>query len=96
MSVPDVVIDVHGLTKRFGGRPVVRDLSMQVRRGTIYAQPLSAAAQWSLAAAGLWPRMPRAVRVSNLVQHHGGDKTQVAEHGLPVNTTLCEYCGAPQ
>ncbi len=36
MSVPDVVIDVHGLTKRFGGRPVVRDLSMQVRRGTIY------------------------------------------------------------
>ncbi len=36
MSVPDIVIDVHGLTKRFGGRPVVRDLSMQVRRGTIY------------------------------------------------------------
>jgi ABC-2 type transport system ATP-binding protein len=36
MSSPDVVIDVHGLTKRFDGRPVVRDLSMQVRRGTIY------------------------------------------------------------
>jgi ABC-2 type transport system ATP-binding protein len=36
MSNPDVVIDVHGLTKRFDGRPVVRDLSMQVRRGTIY------------------------------------------------------------
>jgi ABC-2 type transport system ATP-binding protein len=33
---PDIVIDVKGLTKRFGGRPVVRDLSMQVRRGTIY------------------------------------------------------------
>jgi ABC-2 type transport system ATP-binding protein len=32
----DIVIDVKGLTKRFGGRPVVRDLSMQVRRGTIY------------------------------------------------------------
>jgi ABC-2 type transport system ATP-binding protein len=27
---------VKGLTKRFGGRAVVRDLSMQVRRGTIY------------------------------------------------------------
>jgi ABC-2 type transport system ATP-binding protein len=35
-AIPDVVIDVKGLTKRFGGRPVVRDLSMQVRRGTIY------------------------------------------------------------
>ncbi len=33
---PDIAIDVHGLTKRFGGRPVVRDLSMQVKRGTIY------------------------------------------------------------
>lgn len=32
----DVVIDVHGLTKSFGGRPVVRDLSMQVKRGTIF------------------------------------------------------------
>ena len=37
MSVsPDIVIDVHGLTKRFNGRAVVRDLSMQVKRGTIY------------------------------------------------------------
>jgi ABC-2 type transport system ATP-binding protein len=32
----DVVIDVHGLTKTFDGRAVVRDLSMQVKRGTIY------------------------------------------------------------
>ena len=32
----DVVIDVHGLTKKFDGRRVVRDLSMQVKRGTIY------------------------------------------------------------
>jgi ABC-2 type transport system ATP-binding protein len=35
-ATPDIVIDVKGLTKRFGGRPVVRDLSMQVHRGTIY------------------------------------------------------------
>ena len=33
---PDIAIDVHGLTKAFGERVVVRDLSMQVRRGTIY------------------------------------------------------------
>lgn len=32
----DIVIDVHGLTKSFDGRVVVRDLSMQVKRGTIY------------------------------------------------------------
>jgi ABC-2 type transport system ATP-binding protein len=32
----DVVIDVRGLTKRFNGRAVVRDLSMQVKRGMIY------------------------------------------------------------
>ncbi len=32
----DIVIDVHGLTKRFDGRAVVRNLSMQVKRGTIY------------------------------------------------------------
>jgi ABC-2 type transport system ATP-binding protein len=32
----DIVIDVRGLTKRFDGRAVVRSLSMQVRRGTIY------------------------------------------------------------
>ena len=29
------VIDVRGLTKRFGGRTVVDDVSMQVRRGEI-------------------------------------------------------------
>ena len=33
---PDIAIDVQGLTKAFGDRVVVRDLSMQVRRGTIY------------------------------------------------------------
>jgi ABC-2 type transport system ATP-binding protein len=32
----DVVIDVEGLTKSFDGRTVVRDLSMQVKRGMIY------------------------------------------------------------
>src|SRR4029079_2179679 len=32
----DIVIDVHGLTKSFDGRVVVRDLSMQVKRGEIY------------------------------------------------------------
>ncbi len=32
----EIAIDVHGLTKRFDGRTVVRDLSMQVKRGTIY------------------------------------------------------------
>ena len=32
----DIAIDVHGLTKKFDGRAVVRDLSMQVKRGTIY------------------------------------------------------------
>ena len=36
MNGHDVVIDVHGLTKSFDGRVVVRDLSMQVKRGTIY------------------------------------------------------------
>ena len=35
-AAPDVVIDVRGLTKKFDGRAVVRDLSLQVRRGTIY------------------------------------------------------------
>jgi ABC-2 type transport system ATP-binding protein len=35
-ATPEIVIDVHGLTKSFGGRQVVRDLSMQVRRGTIF------------------------------------------------------------
>ena len=32
----DVVIDVRGLTKRFGQRVVVEDLSLTVRRGQIY------------------------------------------------------------
>ena len=31
-----IAIDVHGLTKSFGGREVVHDLSMQVKRGSIY------------------------------------------------------------
>jgi ABC-2 type transport system ATP-binding protein len=35
-ETPDIVIDVEGLSKSFGGREVVHDLSMQVRRGTIY------------------------------------------------------------
>ena len=33
---PDIAIDVEGLTKSFDGRKVVRNLSMQVKRGTIY------------------------------------------------------------
>jgi ABC-2 type transport system ATP-binding protein len=36
MNNAEIVIDVHGLTKKFGGRAVVRNLSMQVKRGTIY------------------------------------------------------------
>jgi len=32
----DIAIDVRGLTKSFGGREVVHDLSMQVKRGSIY------------------------------------------------------------
>jgi ABC-2 type transport system ATP-binding protein len=32
----DVAIDVQGLSKSFGGREAVHDLSMQVKRGTIY------------------------------------------------------------
>ncbi len=35
-AVPDTVIDVEGLSKSFGGREVVHNLSMQVKRGTIY------------------------------------------------------------
>ncbi len=35
-AAADIVIDVHGLTKSFGGRAVVRDLSMRVKRGTIF------------------------------------------------------------
>ena len=33
---PDVVIDVEGLSKSFNGRKVVRNLSLQVKRGTIF------------------------------------------------------------
>src|ERR1700693_3395568 len=36
IGAQDVVIDVHGLTKKFDGRAGVRHLSMQVKRGTIY------------------------------------------------------------
>ena len=36
MTDPAIAIDVRGLTKSFDGRVVVRDLSMQVRRGSIY------------------------------------------------------------
>jgi ABC-2 type transport system ATP-binding protein len=36
MTTPDIAIEVEGLTKSFGGRKVVRDLSMRVRRGEIY------------------------------------------------------------
>src|ERR1700690_2481025 len=36
IGAQDVVIDVHNLTKKFDGRAVVRYLSMQVKRGTIY------------------------------------------------------------
>ncbi|WGD31567.1 ABC transporter ATP-binding protein [Ancylobacter sp. WKF20] len=35
-STPDYAIEVEGLSKRFGDRVVVRDLSMRVRRGQIY------------------------------------------------------------
>jgi ABC-2 type transport system ATP-binding protein len=35
-TASDIAIDVHGLSKSFGNRTVVRDLSMQVKRGTIY------------------------------------------------------------
>jgi ABC-2 type transport system ATP-binding protein len=34
--VSDVAIDVHGLTKRFGDHTVVRNLSMKVKRGSIF------------------------------------------------------------
>ncbi len=36
MTAPEIAIDVEGLTKSFGGRTVVRNLSMRVKRGTIY------------------------------------------------------------
>jgi ABC-2 type transport system ATP-binding protein len=35
-STSSIAIDVKGLSKSFGGREVVHDLSMQVKRGTIY------------------------------------------------------------
>ena len=35
-AAPDIAIDVQGLTKTFGGRTVVRALSIQVKRGTIF------------------------------------------------------------
>ncbi len=36
MSASDLVIDVQGITKRFGNRTVVNNIPMQVRRGEIY------------------------------------------------------------
>src|SRR6476659_10461770 len=33
---PGIAIEVRGLSKSFGGREVVHDLSMQVKRGEIY------------------------------------------------------------
>ncbi|MGA2279892.1 MAG: ABC transporter ATP-binding protein [Verrucomicrobiota bacterium] len=36
MSASDFVIDVQGITKRFGHRTVVNNIPMQVRRGEIY------------------------------------------------------------
>ncbi len=36
VSTSDIAIDVHGLSKSFNGREVVHELSMQVKRGTIY------------------------------------------------------------
>ena len=35
-SAPDIAINVEGLSKSFAGREVVHDLSMQVKRGSIY------------------------------------------------------------
>jgi ABC-2 type transport system ATP-binding protein len=36
MTAPEFVIDVQGITKKFGGRTVVNNIAMQVRRGEIY------------------------------------------------------------
>src|SRR3954469_18762484 len=36
VSVPEIAIDVRGLSKSFDGREVVHELSMQVKGGTIY------------------------------------------------------------
>jgi ABC-2 type transport system ATP-binding protein len=35
-TAPEIAIEVEGLTKSFGGRKVVRNLSMRVKRGEIY------------------------------------------------------------
>ena len=35
-AADDLIIDVHGLNKSFGDKHVVKDLSLQVRRGEIY------------------------------------------------------------
>src|SRR5258708_4969778 len=35
-ATPDIAIEVEGLTKSFGNRTVVRNLSMRVKRGEIY------------------------------------------------------------
>jgi ABC-2 type transport system ATP-binding protein len=36
IAAADIAIDVAGLSKSFGGRQVVRELTMRVKRGTIY------------------------------------------------------------
>jgi ABC-2 type transport system ATP-binding protein len=36
MTNDDLIIDVRGMTKRFGGRTVVNNIHLQVRRGQIY------------------------------------------------------------
>ncbi|HTB81066.1 MAG TPA: ABC transporter ATP-binding protein [Opitutaceae bacterium] len=36
MSAPEFAIDVTGVTKKFGGKPVVNAIDLQVRRGEIY------------------------------------------------------------
>ncbi|MEW5773803.1 MAG: ABC transporter ATP-binding protein [Thermodesulfobacteriota bacterium] len=36
MSAPEIIIDARGLTKSFGGRVVVNQVSMQVAKGEIY------------------------------------------------------------
>ena len=43
MADAPTVIDVHGLTKRFGGRTVVDDVSMTVSRGQILGGAVAAA-----------------------------------------------------
>src|SRR5262252_262432 len=48
----------------------------------------------SHATAGLRPHVLQ--NASNLVQRHCRDKAQVTKQGLPVNTGLCQHCGALQ